>query len=135
MHKKDPHTLDYKWEVPSYILQFCSHMSQDSNCIYGTLWVREDGSIIKEEGFPDIVNHPERATIISPEMAMETAKEYGLTGRAQRVELSYSNAEDKILYVVENVEKDNGLQISYKTYWIDAHTGRIVAKIKSEAIR
>jgi hypothetical protein len=138
LHKQEPRTLGYEWEVPAYILHFCAKIAPSQKCLYPQIHLRRDGTVIQEIELPAFSSHPERMRIISKEAAIKIAMQHGFGGKVAHqsdLELRYDRQTDSFLYDLCETVKDDGLTITYMCYEIDASMSFLRTKHEESAIR
>jgi hypothetical protein len=138
MHRQEPRTIGHQWEVPAYILHFCARVEPSQKCLYPQIHLRRDGTVIQEIDLPTFSLHPERMRVIGKEEAVKIAMQNGFKGKVayqSDLDLQYDRQTDSFLYEICEEIKDDGLNITYLCYDIDASMSFLRNKHEQSAIR
>ena len=112
---------NFQWKVFTYALDFSFSIPEKGIKIYeATIWLDENGEILREIDIPAINQNPEKASFISVNEAIRSGKKNKF--KTKRVQLAYNKENDAIVWRL--IRKGSG----YRTSELDIsiHTGKIL---------
>ena len=131
----EPEARNDRREMPAYRLNYGFRMPEAGIGHYvATIELRTDGSILREITLPCFRCHPEKLKFVPLPDGSDAAASYGMSRSTASVELAYSADVDSLVWVYTQKVSDDG-QANYDRLVLDAHSGEIVARSVSEAIR
>jgi hypothetical protein len=136
LHRVDPGSLKYQWEVPAYTLHFTFHMPEIGLESYtAQIELRKDGMVLQEIDLPDFADDPKKLNFTSLASALETAKAKGFDLDRISAEVAYDPNADDLTWRLREVSHDDVLNISFKNIDIDLHSGKVMRVYDTAAIR
>lgn len=133
IHRKDPDSLNYKWEIPKYSIQFCADLPAINPCYIAGIEMRDDGTVLKEINFPPTSIHAERVNLLSEDEVFKISAKQNLLPDIpfnknnrffESSRLGYSRRAERFLYGFTKTLMSNSGGGKYITFFYDAQTGK-----------
>jgi hypothetical protein len=136
LHRAEPDSLHYQWEVPAYSLSFDFRLPDIGvNTYKAQIQLRGDGSVLKEIDLPPFAADPSKRRFVTLERASALADDRGYRLALGSVTLEYSKPIQSFVWRFSGRAHDNRQNFHFQVLTIDAHSGRIVGESKSRDIR
>jgi hypothetical protein len=127
LHKVEPGSKNYRWEVPAYVLNFEFKLPEKGIASYtAQIELRSDGSVLKEIDLPRFSSNTSKLNFISSEQAAAVAIENGFSLPVKRAKIAYSKESDSLIWVFSQIESEEASTFILKKLEVSAHTGKVV---------
>jgi hypothetical protein len=134
--RSDPSANDYQWEIPSFRLSFKLVLPEAGISSYvATIELRADGSVIQDIDLPCFACAPDKLRVLPLAEAAAIATDAGFSKTDAAVEIDYQADIDSLVWIFSQQISDDGNVIKYDRMSLDAHTGAIITRGNTEAIR
>jgi hypothetical protein len=124
LYRVAPWARAARWEIFAYKLEYEFARRDLGIKSYGAeIWLRRDGTVIREIDLPNIRRDPKKSTLIPVKEAIQVSKMNKF--RPESIELAYRTEEDSIAWRMVRQSRDG------TTWWlyISAHDGTILDKV------
>lgn len=130
LYKENPNSKDYKWEVPTYVLNFEFSMPDKGIDSYvANIELRSDGSVVKEIDLPSFGSDPQKLNFIPAQFAFDNAIPKDLIPHIRPgVDIEYLPDKDILVWRFSRllVEDKSWAQAEYID--INMHTGDLAQR-------
>lgn len=136
LHRVNPSSSNYRWEVPAYDLHFTFHMHEIGLESYtAQIQLRKDGTVLREVDLPNYADDPAKLNFTKLASALQTAKKNGFDPNNISAQIAYDSKADALVWRLSEVSHDDGLNIRYKNIDIYVSSGQVAKVYNSDAIR
>jgi len=126
LHRVDPSSIGFRWEVPAYQISFLVKQPHKEIEYHASVELRKDGTILKEIDLPAVAKFPERGKLVSLHEALETARKKGIQTDDCEAQLEYLNHAGIIVFEIRQHLGKTGSIHHIRRVRIDAHTGAFI---------
>jgi hypothetical protein len=136
LHRIDPGSKNYRWEVPAYDLHFTFHMHEIGLESYtAQIQLRKDGTVLREIDLPNFVHDPGKLKFTTLASALQTAKTKGFDPNKISAQIAYDSGADALVWRLSEVSHDDGLNIQFENIDIYVNSGEVAKVYTTDAIR
>jgi hypothetical protein len=136
LHRVDPTSKNFRWEVPGYRLHFEFQMPEAGIRSYtAAINLRTDGSVLEEIDLPAFASNPEKLRFVSLAKALASVSTKGFDSRKTIKEISYNRKEDILIWRFRQKTADDGLVMTFRNIEVNAHTGEASGIYESKPVR
>jgi hypothetical protein len=135
LYSLNPNAKNYEWEVHAYDLHFEFKLPEKGIRSYvAQISLKSDGAVLNEINIPRFGSNPEKLKFVALSDAFKKAKKLGYS-EDSKIELVYLKESDSLAWKFWRINTDDGLLIDYQVTEISVHTGLVLNKYSTKAIR